>query len=593
MESERDISDPNIQTLDHRFRSLTCLGEILYNEGLHDTIPAQDPGYQTDHHHAFHIKGRILGLQISRVLVRQPGENVTFAVMMSKGGVEKAVVTTEISTALLNRNDGLLRHDNPKSDEIIKYNEDTNSPLPGRGDPLCEGLELHGHPSSDDVIDYIVTHFQSMAVGQKSDKIEDIISFDAHVRNTLKLLVNCSTRDQSASVDANTALLTYTACMGIEKWKSRYTVNPIVRDRYSQDDIPFDSFLQLEDPVPWIVQRLVDWPKKRIIGKEKETLLKFLSDFAAVFDTPYGYIEFLGDGGAASQHREARKKIAHVYLDAAMKAVEEGFLDENVARFYHVTLGQALKDAQDWSTKVISVLRSPTSPTDGVSEIIFHYVQAIHNLRYGVFEIDFLLAQYKQALRECLGRKAPRVPMLLWPVVPAPSTLVTQHSAFESEEFDLFDDSETGDDEDYSIAAKTSLEPKAWTVAYFIWLRNTVKSHRAVRKLIAFARSRSHGRIIIEAIRTKIEAHLCSPSSSKMEDWKEMIHDLFPDEPGQATNGKADNLIRELDCVATMSPDRGSELSFHSLNSRWSSSFNGTRHGQSQFAIEYSRKVRY
>lgn len=196
MKDEGDISDPDIQTLDYRFRSLTCLGEVLYNEDVHDPISAESPGHQKDHPHALQEKGGRLVLQISRVLVRQKGENVAFAVMMSNGGVEKTMVTTDTSLALLNpTNDRSPLHGNPTSDEVIEFSGAyTISPCAGSGNPPSEGSELRDLSSSDDIINYIAQRFQPMGVRQKSDKKEDIVTFDAHVRNTLKLLVSCSNR---------------------------------------------------------------------------------------------------------------------------------------------------------------------------------------------------------------------------------------------------------------------------------------------------------------------------------------------------------------------------------------------------------------
>lgn len=610
MESEEDISDRDTQTLDYRFRSLTCLGEVLYNEDVHDPIPAQGPGHQTESRHALQETGGKLVLQISRVLVRQPGENVAFAVMMSNGGVEKTMVTTNTPSTLLNpMNNASSLHGNPNSDEVSKLSRAyTNSPSPGSGNPPSEGLELRDHPSDDDIIRYIVKHFQPMGVRQTSDNKEDFVTFDAHVRNTLKLLVSCSNRDHSATMRADTAFLIYTACMGIGKWSSRYTVDPIVRNRYSYSDIPFESFLQLEDLLPWVAPSLKDWPTARITDEEKKTLSKFLPDFAKIFDWQYDYTEYFGDNGAAAVHREDRRKIAHDYLEAAMKAVGTGHVDGNVARFYHVTLGQALKDAQDWAAKAMTILTSRTSPTDDISEILLSYVMATVHLSSGIFNSGVLLTQYKTALQKRLKRGAPKVPMSLWLPASSPSTLVTRHDSFDDVKYEgnrVPDDAETADDEgsnndddhdDKSMTAQTSSEPESWTTAFINWLRNTAKTHRAVNQLTAFAKSKSHRRIV-RAIAANIEIHLYPPPSNEMEDWEKTIRDLFPNKTEQVTKGKAEQLIRELDYLAKHRPQKkwlrnqSSKLSFCSLNSRWSSSFDGTRHGESQFAIAYSGKV--
>ena len=617
MASEEDITNPDTQALDHRFRSLTCLGELLYNENVHDPIPAQSLRHQTDRH-ALQEKGGLLVLQLSRVLVRQPRENVTFAVMMLNGGVEKTMATSNTPTALLNpTDDEPTVDDNSTLHEVIECSRAyTHSPSPGEGNPPSGGTLLPGHPSAHDLIDYIVIHFEPLKILQKknnNNKPENI-TFDAHVRNTLGLLAGCSYTTTPEAMDADVAFLTYTACMGIEKWRWRYKVDPIVRSRYSCDDIPFHNFLQLEDPLRWVPER---WPTSRIFGEEKKALLKFLEEFVKIFEIQYHYTKFFGDDGAASRHQAARREIAHVHLATAMKAVERGRVDANVARFYHVTLGQAFKDVCDWSNKVVAVLTSSPSPTDTVRHMLFKYVVAATHLNLGVSHSGVLLTQYKKALRTCLGRKAPSVPWDLWAMKEDEADASGEHGSSENARFDLYnkaeyedndvaDDAETVDDEgsdnndhydDRSMTSKSPSEPKAWTVAYITWLRNTVKTHHAVEQLVAFAKSKSH-RQIVRTIQSKIQIHLCSPPSRKMEDWKETIRRLFPRGTGPAPDATAEDFIAKLECLAKYPhaqninpPNPIPRLSFNSLNPRWSTSFNGTRHGESQFATQYSKVI--
>ena len=242
-------------------------------------------------------------------------------------------------------------------------------------------------------------------------------------------------------------------------------------------------------------------------------------------------------------------------------------------------------------------------------KILLTYVKAIIYLNKGVSESRVLWKHYKEGLRHHLGRKAPETPEQDRSPTSTPSTLIAQDRISENEvldtlddeDSDVLDDTETADEgsdcgDDYndeSMTAKTSSESGGWIMAYITWLRNTVKTHRAVNKLISFAKLKTYRRIT-EQIEQKIEIKLCSPPSTTMEDWKDTIRTLFT----RKALPHAEHLITKLDYLAKYHPPsqrskpkmqtpKMQTLSFHSLESLWAESFSGARHGESQFAIKY------
>ena len=356
MSSEEAISDEATRELDYHFRSLTCLGEILYNEKVHEEIHAQGPGHQQDLPDGLHKKGSKLVLQLSRLLVRQPGENVTFAVIMSNGGIEMTVATTDTSPTQPKSSD-----DGPRPDDFIQSSQAyTNSPPAGKSDPPFEVPKLQDRPDTDAMFEYLLKYFQPYHLPEphppkdkeKKDKEKYTIPFDVHVRNTLKLLVSCSAQNTSTAARAAANFFYYTACMGIAKWKSRYTVDPIVKKRFGKDDISFDDFLLVEHLLPAVDSDLKKWPETRINNDEKRALLSFLAGFAKLFDYTYEYQDSK-EGKKASKKRESRKEIAQNSLKAAREDAEEGRLNGNANQFYHITLGQAFSDAKYCSERAM------------------------------------------------------------------------------------------------------------------------------------------------------------------------------------------------------------------------------------------------
>ena len=251
-EDEPDNSCSYVSKLDYKLRSLTCLGEMLYEEKLHPHLHAKRRENSNKRDERVNIVR-----YLSRLLVRKAGENVAFVIKLADGKVkETAVATTADNVVDGGSDDG----NDDGIGEVSGSGTHTNTkigvePSVSSEQPL-EAMTL----SREGVLIYIVKWFGRIESKESRAK-RRTISFHIHVMNTIKLLRNCS---GTRSFDSKAAFLYYTACMGIEKWSKRYFVGKQTKRPYLRY-IAFDKFLQNTDlSSRTIASSKKNWPKTTI-----------------------------------------------------------------------------------------------------------------------------------------------------------------------------------------------------------------------------------------------------------------------------------------------------------------------------------------
>lgn len=584
----KEARNQEVILLDHQFRSLTSLGEMLYNEQVHKAIhgsPRSAPSPSRE-------EGVKLVRYISRLLVRGLGENVAFALKLAG----RTVKYTAASSNTLDTHDlaANLESSNayPNSDPLDPNrtaNQKTSASYSDEAIVSC---------SFSDVLAYVIKHCRHDRKRIAKAQTEKIIRFDVHVKNTLLLLRKCSEKvDDKDLMDAKQAFYCYTGCMGIERWGARYRVSGTFSSHFNSC-IPFDKFLQRPDPFHGICDTQNRWPKINLdcTGHKQKKLVENFLSFATIFTEERQYEE----SEDAKQHWENRQKIALPCYEKALDAIKNSRFDSYVAWFYHVALGQTLKDVDDMSQKAFRELNSKKADYNpSIGKSLFGYETASLHLYRGIGTLDILLKTYEDGLAICLLRSGddksgPNIRREDWSSTPS-TRHIRQDSLSHDEEEDNDDrDDNWDDDDDESISSPS----QSWITGYIEWLENSVKGIRSAHYLSYFAQRHPS---IIKAVDEHILIVPGDRPSSKMQQWQSTIKELYNDATDDASRQTRDDILETLHCLAAKHQKNESHLvqttkdnqplSFRSLNTGWHESFRGTRHGESQFAIEYVKEV--
>ena len=529
-EDEPDNSCSFVSKLDYKLRSLTCLGEILYEEKLHPHLHAkrrENPNKKRD-------EGFNIVRYISRLLVRKAGEDVAFVVKLADGKVKETAVATTAGDVV----DGGSDDGNDDGIGDVSGNgahtntKNSVEPSVSSGQPL-EAMALDNW-SQEGVLIYIVMWFGRIESKESRAK-RRTIPFHIHVMNTINLLRNCS---GTRSFDSKAAFLYYTVCMGIEKWSKRYFVGKQTKRPYLRY-IAFDKFLQDTDlSSRTIASSKKNWPITTIKRHTKKQLLDFLEEFAAIFTDPRDYDQLQNELGEnqAKEHWKSRERLAMEDFRMAKDAIEEERVDWQVAQFYHITLGQALKDAQDWSAMAITALtKSGTSNPKVTTDLLISYITATQDLYRGIFDGSFLLRTYQKGLKKCIEieKGTTIIPGGDWSSNQDPSNLTPQHPAFWNEELDpvnvsnsqevddmddAYDSQEDQDGfDDFDPAAFPEGSQELWLAGCIAWLQNTAKGWYAFNNLVRFA-DEPRNQEMLQSIVEKINIPVCRTPSGTMQD---------------------------------------------------------------------------
>ena len=571
-----------VVALDHELRSLTSLGEVLQNERVHEAMT----GVRSDEPSGSRETGVKLVRYMSRLLVRGIGENVAFALRLRGRDVEHTSISSDNFVVDLESSAAYPNSDAANPHEHAKH--------PNRQYSQDE-LKDCSHKT---VMNYVIDHCR------QGNRDPSVIEFSVHVKNTLRLLYNTSTAVDAEELKmARMSFHTYVMCMGIDRWKARYRLSEPLKQNWL-GEMPFDDFLRRPNPFEGICGTKNNWPATTLVSSA--ALVKDFQRLAKTF-TERNHEERADD----RREWEMRKTIAQPCYEAALAAIQTGRFDSDVAQYYHVTLCQTFKDAENTSNRALKFLnanaiknaKDDSHRPAGIS-LLRAYISASRAVFLAVSNLDILFQEYRQTLNNCINngedkKRGPKIPMQDWSPT---SVQENRQDAFGHDENDgddgLTDQFENIDDEFIPI------QSQAWATGYAEWLQNSAKGIRATLYLTTFAEK---NKSLVKQVYEKIQIVSNDRPSSKMQQWESTIDEIYPiTDPGNLE--KKEKMIYTLRALATtgvkkenQKKDRNqkddpnekdnSNLLFQDLNAQWNTSFTGTPHCESLFAIEYVLEV--
>ena len=584
VESHDEATNEDVINLDHQLRSLTSLGEILYNERVHEAIPGHSSYLPSRNKEA----GANLVRCISLLLVRGLREKVAFAVKMGR-----SVEHTAASSDTLNVDELVSLESSPAYPNFDSPDPDGTA---ASKDQASYSEEAIVSCSPGDVLKYIMEHCRQDGDDTTNSQREKIILFDVHVRNMLKLLCKVSEAVGEELNDAKDAFYYYASCMGIESWGARYRVSRTLRNHYFLD-VPFDQFVQRPDPFCGRSRAKDDWPEETFecARNQRGALVRAFSTFAEIFTEERQYKE----STEATQHWETRREIAQACYDRALDAIRNGRFDSHVAQFYHIALGQAIKDANDMFQQGLSDLNANKVDHEAATkQSLINYVKAAYHLFLGIGNLRVLLKTYGKSLQRYVSNGDDH--NVRGPSIRCEDQSLTSTGDIRQDTLSQDGKNDTHVRNIYCDDNDNDLMPsqyQAWTTGYVEWLENSVKGVESVLHVFRFAKR--HPPILKDVVE-KIQIVFSDRPSPKMQPWESTIRDLY-DDTDKASRDMRDDVITTLHGLVAkpqknesckVKPTKADlPLSFQSLDTEWHGSFRGTRHNESQFAIEYAKEV--